>query len=206
MKLRSSLGILVASISLLGLGAQPMLAMGGLRTASSVAPAAGGYFGARLDSNAFPSNAYQGQECPDPGACTRVMNRAYNGGIVEAPRAGYVDKIKVVGGVPGSFRLFFVKVKPGTHEAKAVKKGPVIDYQGQPDTAGGDVVIETFDIADISVQKGWRIAIKSSDPSTLRCDSGNGSYTYQPGLVVGDSYRDETDSSSCAILVKAIYR
>ena len=71
MNIRRSLGIVVASVSLLVLGAQPMLAAGDLDLAASMSPAAGGYFGARLDGNAFPSNAYQGQECPDPGACTR---------------------------------------------------------------------------------------------------------------------------------------
>jgi len=205
MKIRTQLGILVAAASLLVISAQPMLAIGGLRTASSVSPAAGGYFGAKLDSDAFPSNAYSGQDCPDPGACTRVMNRAYNGGIVEAPKPGYVDRIKIAAGTPGSFRLFFVKVKPGTHMAKAVKKGPVISYQGQPGD-GDPMVIETFDISDIYVQTGWRLAIRSSSSSLLRCDSGNGSFTYQPTLAVGGAYVDESDNSSCALLIKAIYR
>jgi hypothetical protein len=207
MQLRKTIGILGATVALLALGTQPMLAIGGLRNASpsAVEPAAGGYFGADLDSNAFPSNAFQGQDCPDPGACTRVMNRAYGGGLVAAPKAGYVDKIKLVAGTPGSFRLFFVKVKPGTHKAKAVKKGPIITYQGQPD-GNTPMVIETFNIPDIYVQKGWRLAIKSSSASLLRCDSGNGSFTYQPGLAVGGVYRDETDNSSCAILIKAVYR
>lgn len=207
MNLRKTFGILGATVALLVLGAQPMFAIGGLRSVapSAVEPAAGGYFGADLDTNAFPSNAFSGQTCPDPGACTRVMNRAYGGGLIEAPKAGYVDKIKLIAGTPGSFRLFFVKVKPGTHEAKAVKKGPIISYQGQPDS-DTPMVIETFDISDIKVEKGWRLAIKSSSSSLLRCDSGNGSFTYQPGLTVGAAYRDETDNSSCAILIKAIYR
>lgn len=184
---------------------QPTFAIGGMRTASSVSPAAGGYFGARLDSDAYPSDAFSGQDCPDPGSCTRVMNHAYNGGIVAAPKAGHVDKIKIAAGSPGSFRLFFVKVKPGTHQAKAVKKGPVITYQGQPGD-GDPMVIETDNIADIHVQKGWRLAIRSSSSSLLRCDSGNGSFTYQPSLAVGAAYVDESDNSSCALLIKAIYR
>jgi hypothetical protein len=202
---RTSIGILVATTALLALGAQPMLAIGGLRSAASVSPAAASSFGAKLDVNAFPSNAFSGEDCPDPGACTRVMNRAYGGGTVEAPKAGYVDKIKIAAGVSGSFRLFFVKVKPGTHEAKAVKKGPVITYNGQPGD-GDPMVIETFNITDIKIDKGWRLAIKSSSSSLLRCDSGNGSFTYQPGLAVGDAYRDESDNSSCALLIQAIYR
>ena len=205
MNLRKSIGILSATAVLLAIGAQPMFAIGGLRSATTVSPASGGSFGAKLDTNAFPANAFEGQECPDPGACTRVMNRAYGGGTISAPKAGYVDKIKIVAGVPGSFRLFFVKVKAGTHQAKAVKRGPVINYQGQPDD-NTPMVIETFNIADIYVQAGWRLAIKSSNPSLLRCDSGNGSFTYQPGLVVGDPFRNETDNSSCAILIQAIYR
>ena len=48
--------------------------------------------------------------------------------------------------------------------------------------------------------------IKSSSASLLRCDSGNGSYTYQPSLVVGEGFRAETDNSSCALLIKAINR
>jgi hypothetical protein len=208
MNLRKSFAILGATVALLALGAQPMLAIGGLRSASpsAVEPAAGGYFGADLDSNAFPSNAFSGWPCPDAdAACTQVMNRAYGGGIVEAPKAGYVDKIRLIAGEPGSVRLFFVKVKPGTKQAKAVKKGPVLNYAGQPDD-DLPMAIQTFDIPDIYVQKGWRLAIKGKNPSLMRCDSGNGSYVYQPGLTVGAAYRAATDTDSCAILIKAIYR
>ena len=100
MNLRKSIGILSATAVLLAIGAQPMFAIGGLRSATTVSPASGGSFGAKLDTNAFPANAFEGQECPDPGACTRVMNRAYGGGTISAPKAGYVDKIKIVAGVP----------------------------------------------------------------------------------------------------------
>ena len=108
-------------------------------------------------------------------------------------------------GVPGSFTLYFVKVKPGTQQAKAVKKGPRITYTGNADN-NAPMSIETFDITDIHVQKGWRLAIKSSTTSILRCDSGNGSYTYQPGLAVGAAYRDLDDSSSCALMIQAVYK
>lgn len=208
MNLRKSIGILVATTALLALGAQPMLAIGGLRSASltSVEPAAGGYFGADLDSNAFPSNAFSGWPCPDSDAsCTQVMNWAYGGGIVEAPKNGYVDKIRLIAGEPGSVRLFFVKVKPGTKQAKAVKKGPILNYSGQPDD-DVPMTIQTFDIPDIYVKAGWRLAIKGKNPSLMRCDAGNGSYVYQPGLVVGAAFRNATETDSCSILIKAIYR
>ncbi|MFN8622369.1 MAG: hypothetical protein U0869_16675 [Chloroflexota bacterium] len=212
MKLRSTLGILGASLTLIALTAQPMAAFGGLRGTSiaepaAVTPAAGGSFGAKLNTDAFPSNDYTGEQtCPDPSnPCLRVMNRAYNNGTAGAPKDGTISKIKVVNGEATSFRLYFVAVKNGGAKAKVMVKGPVVNVPAQPDS-DTPMVIRTIDIPDVNVKAGWRIAVKAKSTSILRCDSGNGSYVFQPTPALGSGYATSVDTDSCAILVQAIYR
>jgi hypothetical protein len=212
MKLRSTIALLGASLTLVAVTAQPISAFGGLRTfsvaePSAVSPAAATSFGAKLDTNAEPSNDFSGEQtCPDPAtACTRVMNRSYGGGAVGAPHDGWVSRIKVVNGEATSFRLYFVQVKNGGAKARARVKGPVVNVPAQPD-GNAPMVIRTIDIPDVYVKTGWRIAVKAKSTSILRCDSGNGSHVYQPALAVSTTYSTEADTDSCAILVQAIYR
>ena len=188
-----------------------MLAIGGLRSAAvstgSVIPAAGGSFGAKLDTNAFPSNAFSGEDCPDPGACTRVMNRAYGGGTIAAPKAGYVDKIKIVAGVPGSFRLYFVKVKPGHPHGQGRQEGPrrspTTDSPDDNDPDGHR------DLQHRGHLRPERLAARHQgqqpEPAALRlrerllhvpARAGRGRRLTAP----------ETDNSSCSLLIQAIYR
>jgi hypothetical protein len=210
MKLRSTLGLLGASLTLVVVSAQPMSAFAGAGSAplqpAAVSPAAVGSFGAKLDTNAEPSNDYSAeQQCPNPAnPCTRVMERAYGGGTNAAPRDGWVSKIKVVNGVATSFRLYFVQVKDGGAKARARVKGPVINLPGQDGDA--PMIIRTVDIPDVYVKAGWRIAVKAKNTSILRCDSGNGSHVYQPALAVSTTYSSQVETDSCAILVRAIYR
>jgi hypothetical protein len=213
MYLRKTLGLLGASVALLAISAQPMAAFGGLRgtsiaePASAVGPAASGSFGAKLNGDAFPSNDFSGEQtCPDPAtACLRVMNRAYNGGTAGAPHNGWVSRIKVVGGEATSFRLYFVQVKNGGSKAKVMVKGPVVNVPAQPDD-NTPMVIKTVDIPDVYVKTGWRIAVRAKSTSILRCDSGNGSFVFQPAPALGSGFATAVDTDSCAILVQAIYR
>jgi hypothetical protein len=175
---------------------------------AAVAPAhATTYFGAKVDSQTQPSNAFQGQECSMPGSCTRVENDAYqNAGVEKAPKSGKLKKIHLVGGVPGSFRLQLAKVQ-GEGDAAQVKitrQGPTINYVGSDENAL-DYNVETFKIKNLKVKKGEQLAMKSDAPiSTLRCSSGGpNTLEVQPALGAGGPFTPITGDDGCWMLLGA---
>ena len=97
-------------------------------------------FGSRLtNSNGSvvqPANAPR--ECDNTGPnegepCTLVSLRAksFDPGTKEkAPKDGTIRKVRLVAAHAGSFRLYFAKARPGSDEAKVVKRGPWISYNG----------------------------------------------------------------------------
>jgi hypothetical protein len=211
MNLRKSIGILSATAVLMALGAQPMLAIGGLRSApSSVSPAAASFFGSDLSSKPFPNEAGgdSAQTCDESPttACTHVMVTAYgSNGKAQAPRDGVIDKIKIIAMDDGEARLFLARINPNNpDQAKVTRKGPKFSYQGQPDS--GPVFVNTIDIPGITVKKGERLAVKAVKYSGLRGGSGSGqSLEFQPGLVVGAPYAD-ADDDGWFMLITAIYK
>jgi hypothetical protein len=212
MNIRKSIAILSATVALLALGAQPMLAVGGLRIASptAVEPAAPTVFGSDLSSKPFPNEAGgdAAQTCDESPtkSCTRVMVTAYGAaGRAKAPRDGVITKIRIIAMDSGSARLFLAKLDPNNPDrAKVVRKGPVFSYQGQPDN--GPVFVNTIDIPDIAVKKGERLAIKAVKFSGLRGGSGSGqSLDFQPALAVGGGYQ-LADDDGWTMLIQAIYK
>jgi hypothetical protein len=202
---RRLIPILGVPIALLLLSAQPLVAAPN----GNAEPAAKVRFGAKLTTNLQPSNAGPAHICdvsdaPEP--CTWVMNKAQdrlNG--EKAPMNGVIRKIRLIAAVPGQFQLQFVKFHSG--HGKAVKNGPVINYQGQPDTAtAGGYVIEVFPV-NITIKQGWRLAAKASSLSTLRCNSGGPAvYQFVPPLVVGAGFRDPDSDDGCMLLLEAQYQ
>jgi hypothetical protein len=198
--------ILGVTLGLLLLSAQPLVAA---PKGSDVDPSVKTRFGALLTTNLQPSNAGPAHICDvssSPEPCTWVMNKAQdrlNG--EKAPKAGTIGKIRLIAAVPGTFRLQFVKVKSG--QAKAVKNGPTIAYQGQPDTStAGSYVIESFNV-NIVIKKGWRLAAKASELSTLRCNSGSPNVLqFVPPLVVGAGFRTPDSDDGCTLLLEAEYK
>lgn len=175
---------------------------------AAVAPAqATTYFGAKVDSQTQPSNAFQGQDCSTPGSCTRVENDAYqNAGVEKAPTSGKLKKIHLVGGVPGSFRLQLAKVK-GEGDAAQVKitrQGPMINYVGSDENAL-DYNVETFKVKNLKVKKGEQLAATADAPlSTLRCSSGgDNTLENQPALSVGGPFSTVTATDGCWMLIGA---
>jgi hypothetical protein len=171
-------------------------------------------FGARLTTDTFPSNAFQGKWCDDQthASCTWVERVAYSRPTgYKAPKDGTIRKIRLIAGVPGGFRLQLARVRPGndpgSYEMKIVRQGKYINYEGQ-DPSWDDpdpLKIESF-VVNLTVKKGDYLAIKASKASFLRCDSG-GSRILQsePPLQVGGSYQDADDTDGCFMLLEAVY-
>jgi hypothetical protein len=186
--------------------------------ALAVAPAAGiasapAKFGAKLNSTVQPSNSLPGLTCNGPEtpltACTMVLNEAYgrpNGGEL-APKTGTIEKIRLVAGGPGSFRLMAVRHINGT-DAKVTRRGQKISYRGQVESAEeeGDYNVESFDV-DMQVKKGMQLAIRGNITSMIRCSSGgDNTLIYSPPLFLGGSFTPASSTDGCWLLMEAVIK
>lgn len=169
-------------------------------------------FGAELDSTVQPSNAETAHPCVPgyPGRrCTWVMNEAL--GRPErghrAPRRGTIKRIRLIAGEQGSFRLQIVRVRQtdSGFEGKAVRNGPIIRYDGQPDP-DEPYAVEVFRV-NVPIRKGQRLAIRTRKTSTLRCSSGGpNTLLFRPPLVRGAGFRANTNDDGCWLLLEAVVR
>jgi hypothetical protein len=183
--------------------------LGGL----AVVPAADAYrFGAKLDSTVQPSNAETAHPCDPayPGRrCTWVMNEAY-GRPDRGHRAswrGTIRRIRLIAGEAGQFRLQIVRVRQTASgfEAKAIRNGRIIRYDGQPDL-DEPYVVEVFRV-NIPIRRGQRLAIRTRETSTLRCSSGGpNTLVFYPPLRWGAGFRDSTGDEGCWLLLEAVVR
>lgn len=196
-----------------------------LATAASlalmVAPAAGlakapVKFGAKLDPTVQPSNSLPAHPCTQeaPGKpCTMVQNDAYGrAGFERAPKTGTIKRIRVIAGGPGRFRLQIAKVKRstlfGTNEAKVVRNGPKLSYQGQDEASweGDRYTVESFEV-DIPVKKGQQLALRGNYTSMVRCSSGgDNTLIYQAPLRPRSPFQAATDGEGCWLLMEAVIR
>ena len=170
-------------------------------------------FGAKLNSTVQPSNSLPGLTCNGPEtpltACTMVLNDAYgrpNGGEL-APKTGTIEKIRLIAGGPGSFRLMAVKHINGT-DAKVTRRGQKISYLGQVESAEeeGDYRVESFNV-DMQVKKGMQLAIRGNITSMIRCSSGgDNTLIYSPPLFLGGSFTPATSTDGCWLLMEAVIK
>ena len=170
-------------------------------------------FGAKLTTDTFPSNAFQGKWCNDDhDSCTWVERQAYSRPTgYKAPKDGTIRKIRLIAGVPGGFRLQLARVRagdtPGTYETKIVRQGKYINYEGQ-DPSWDDpdpLKVESFTV-NLTVKKGDYLAIKASKASFLRCDSGGARILQsEPPLPVGGSFQEPDQTDGCFMLLEAVY-
>jgi len=170
-------------------------------------------FGSALAPDVQPSNASSAHEC-DVGSptdvCTWVMNEAYQrpDGGHKAPRRLVIKKIRLIAGEAGSFRLQIARLSeigPNDFQAKIVRKGPVITYQGDPDSNDDIYPVETFRVGRIRVRRGSVLAIKTAATSTLRCSSGgNNTLLYDPPLPIGGPFDSPSSDDGCWLLLEAI--
>lgn len=174
-------------------------------------------FGAKLDSTVQPSNSLPGLPCSQESVtqCTMVQNEAYgrpDGGEL-APRTGTIKKIRLVAGGPGVFRLQLAKLKRstlfGSNEAKVVRGGPKIAYQGQTEAnwENDSYRVESFDV-NVPVKKGEQLAMYTrGSTSMVRCSSGgDNTLIYQNGLYSHQAFSPATDTDGCWILIEAVIR
>lgn len=170
-------------------------------------------FGAMLNSRMQPSNSLPGLSCNGPETplepCTMVLNDAYgrpNGGEL-APKTGTIEKIRLIAGGPGSFRLMAVKKINGT-DAIAKRYGPRIEYRGQMESAEeeGDYNVESFPV-DMKIKKGEQLAIRGSITSMIRCSSGGpNTLIYTPPLFLGGYFTPASHSDGCWMLMEAVIK
>jgi hypothetical protein len=198
-KLASALGILFTA-ALIGSQASTAGAANPVRFGSKLTNSDG--------SVVQPANAPR--ECDNTGPhegdpCTIVSMRAkgFNVGTKErAPKDGTIRKVRLVAHGPGSFRLFFAKAKPATQEARVVKKGPLISFNGDNSSP---YTIEVRNV-NISVRKGWYIAVRGTSFETVTCTSGGPVLLeFQPPLVVGNPFETADDDNGCFLLVQLQY-
>ena len=183
-------------------------------TALAAAPASGQAatfkFGSKLDPTVQPSNSSQPHACsPTPNQpCTRVMMESYGraGFGDKAKRNGTIKKIRLIAGAAGTFRLQLAKANPQTEQAKVLRNGPVINYQGQSDPDALDYEVETFNV-NVPVRKGERLAAKGNGISFMRCSSGGpNQLLFQPPLTPGGGFQNADDTDCCWLLMEAVVR
>lgn len=166
-------------------------------------------FGAKLNGTVQPSNSLPAHSCElgMPAPCTRVSMEAYGrpDGGEKAPKDGVIDKIKLIAGGAGHFRLQLARAKPGPEKAKIVRQGPRIDYQGQGPNWNEPYEVEKFNV-NLPVHQGEYLAIKARKTSMLRCSSGGpNQLLFQPALPVGGPFESADDTDGCWLLLEAIY-
>ena len=177
---------------------------------AGAANAAGASFGSKLDKTVQPSNASSAHECEaSPGSkCTWVMGEAYgNPGGEQAPRSGYLRKLKLVAGESGSFRLQIVKTTIDGH-TKIKRSGPKIAYQGQSQANydNDSYNVEKYK-THVKIKAGERLAIKTAATSTLRCSSGgDNTLQHSPPLKKRDGKRIYDETDGCWMLIEGKVR
>ena len=93
-----------------------------------------------------------------------------------------------------------------TNEAKVVRNGPLINYQGQTDQNFEDDVykVEAFPV-NMAVNGGDFLAIKTKFTSALRCSSGGtNTLIYEPPLLAGGGFTPAKSTEGCWLLIEAV--
>jgi hypothetical protein len=175
------------------------------------------HFGANLTGNIFVNNAYPGSTCDHlltggsgTAKCTWIEANAFNTGGsgvpgAQAPKDGYVNKIKLIAGKGGSFTLQIAHFNQSTHKGQVVTTGPKITYATDP--CPSNCSVQTFNISQIKVHKGDYLAIRTSKASLLDCFSGSlHTALFKPPLVAGNPQVTETGDDGCYMLLQAVYK
>lgn len=117
---------------------------------------------------------------------------------IRAPKDGRIVKIRLVAAEAGSFRLMFAQAKPAARAARIVKRGPMVSFAGT-----GGIEVRTI---DVTVKKGWYMAIQASTFRTLDCFSGSpAQLEFQPPPPVGGPYAEADHTNGCYLLVELEY-
>jgi hypothetical protein len=169
-------------------------------------------FGANLSGGPwFVSNAYPGQLCDHElnggsgtESCTWILNQAFNGGSATAPVSGTINKVKIISGKAGSFKLVLAQ-KSGSN-FKVVSRSATVSYSTDPCTNSGGCTVRKFSISPMSVKAGYYVGIQTNKTSMLRCDSGGArTYLFTPPLAPGGGYTAPSGSTGCYLLLQVVY-
>ena len=171
-------------------------------------------FGSNLNrepANSLPAHTCDtsGQNNPTP-TCTRVGVQYMDGGAVNghitAPISGWITKIKLIAGGPGSLRVRVVRLHNldlGQHTAdgQARARSQKLYYQGH----GFDPTnkVESFNV-HLRVHKGDYLGIDSSSTSAVACTQGSTTQLiFSPKLVNWAPFTPASDYDDCTLLVQA---
>jgi hypothetical protein len=189
--------------------------VGTIAVAAVVAPSAlaASKFGAKLSKVVDPIGATPAHQClPVAGGCTRVganfSATGAVGGNVQAPESGKIKRVRLIAATPGNFRFYLLKLRnldltTGTGLAKAKRKGPRIEYDGDGLTSKP---IEHFKVG-VKVKRGEFLAIKSRKTSTLECTPTTvNQLVYQPPLGLGGGFVASGSFDRCQLLVQAVIK
>ena len=193
----------------LGAGGAIVVALGVL------APSALGAakFGAKLSNSVDPVGASPAHKClPVVGGCTRVgvdySATGAVGGNVQAPQSGKIKRVRLIAATPGNFRFYLLKLRDlnlttGTGLAKAKRKGPRIEYDGDGFTTKP---IEHFKV-NVKVKRGEFLAIKARKTSALDCTPVSAhQLVYQPPLGLGGGFVASSTFDPCQLLIQAVVK
>lgn len=172
-------------------------------------------FGSELNETVQPSNSLPGLACDwiDPSVeCSYVQNEAYGrpDGGEQAPADGTLKKVRVIAGGPGSFTLQLVKSKliGGVWNSKVKATGPTFFYNGQS-MANWDADVystETFRV-NMPIKRGWRLAMKTTDTSAIRCSSGgDNTLIHYTALLPGWSFEPVAGTDGCWTLIEGVIK
>lgn len=172
-------------------------------------------FGSELNETVQPSNSFPGLYCDplDLGAyCSFVQNEAYGrpDGGEKAPYSGTLKKVRVIAGGQGSFTLQLVKSKQvgGMWQSKVKAVGPMFEYDGQSNQNWDfdNYKVETFRV-NMPIKKGWRLAMRSTDTSAIRCSSGGANtLLHNPPLSYGLGWQNASGDDGCWTLIEGVIK
>jgi hypothetical protein len=197
-----------------------LIALAGAALALVVGPAvasASTSFGADVNSSVEPSYSTSHNKCTGlaylHAACTWVLDEGLgNVGGEKAPQSGKLERIKLIAGAPGSFRLQLVKVRDSDRAAKVITDGPKIHYQGQDGSSANGYEVEKFAIQGVHVHAGEQLAVAAKSTSAMQCGPmgsktvGSSTIIYSPVLQVGNAIQGLGSANGCHLLIEGFVK
>ena len=162
-------------------------------------------FGSKLNHEPTPAETCKANKPGD--MCSWVMTIAQqNVGHEAAPKDGTIATVRLRSCSAGSFVLQLAVVDSATDQARAVRTGPAINYQGHRKNCNGGVFIETFTV-NVPVFAGEHLAVIATKVGFIYNASGDGTLVFDPLLVDGGEFRTSTGTGlgSGILLLQAVY-
>jgi hypothetical protein len=162
-------------------------------------------FGSRLNHEPTPTEI-----CNSAGParlCSWVLTIGQQFvGHERAPKNGTIARLLLRSCSAGSFVFQLAVANPATHQARAIRSGPAINYHGNPINCNGGVAIETFNV-NIPVIAGEYLAVVATKVGFIYNSSGDGSLVFDPLLPDGGAFRTTsgTGLGSGILLLQAQY-